>query len=80
MDAPVDFRYLNNSGETLYLHAADPTTCTFFAPPTEGRPDGWASGWSLADQGVDPRYVVFAKADGTIVSEFMLEGGAVVVR
>ena len=78
--AAVDFRYLNNSGDTVYLHAADPTTCTFFAPPTEGRPDGWASGWSLADQGVDPLYAVFAKADGTIVSEFMLEGGAVVMR
>lgn len=76
----VDFRYLNSSGETLYRHDFDPATCTYFGPPTEGIPDGYATGWSLAKRGVDPNYVVFAKADGTIVSEFLVESMAVVVR
>lgn len=80
MGAPIDYRYLNDSGETLYVHFMDPTTCTFYDPPIDGISDGFAGGWTLANKGVDPLYVVYAKADGTIVSEFMMESTAVVLR
>ena len=80
MGAPIDYRYLNDSGETLYAHFMDPTTCTFYDPPIDGISDGFAGGWTLANKGVDPLYVVYAKADGTIVSEFMMESTAVVLR
>lgn len=78
--AAVDFRFLNNSGETLYDYYYDPTNCVMLGPPLEGLPDGYSAGWSLAKQGIDPVYIVFANAAGEITSEFMLEAGAVVVR
>lgn len=81
LGSQVDFRWLNNSGETLYMHFVDPTTCTVIGSGNNGHPDGYATGWSVdAGRGIDPQFLIISNVDGVVAAEMLIKNEAVVVR
>ncbi len=61
----VDFRWVNNSGKTLYMFMVEAGSCTVTQPYDTGSLDGYSGGWKSFGETPLPEGVTWVVSDGT---------------
>ncbi len=61
----VDFRWVNNSGKTLYMFMVEAGSCTVAQPYDVGSPNGYSGGWKSFGDTPLPEGVTWVVTDGT---------------